>query len=99
MINLNELLDLSYVKNYLHIEHNFIEDDNFINDCINIAANYVSTYTGLPIDIVISNSTLKVAILLLISHFYDIRSIEIESNSKMNFALKSILDMHKVNWL
>lgn len=92
-------MDLKYVKKYLNIEDEYIEDDIFINNCIAAAIAYVCNYTGLTKLDIDNNETLKIAVLLLISHFYDIRSVQIDSNSKLNFALKSILDMNKVNWL
>ncbi|CEN75438.1 head-tail connector protein [Paraclostridium sordellii] len=95
-----ESISVEFAKKYLNIEPNFKDDDILIQTCINVAVDYVCTYTGLDKKTVISKDSILIAILLLISDFYSRRSASFGyDNNRINFMLKSILDMHKVNWL
>ncbi len=101
----NFLIDCVSVKKSLNIEESFHDDDEIINGYCIAALEYVQDYTGIK-DINfgnevdgVKNYSLGLAVLLLAGHFYEQRQVYIDSNSDINFTLKSILTMKKENWI
>ena len=101
----NFLIDCVSVKKSLNIEEDFHTDDEIINGYCIAALEYVQDYTGISeinfgneVDGV-KNYSLGLAVLLLAGHFYEQRQVYIDSNSNINFTLKSILTMKKENWI
>ncbi|MRN26093.1 phage gp6-like head-tail connector protein [Romboutsia ilealis] len=101
----NYLIDCVSVKKHLNIEEDFHTDDEIINGYCIAALEYVQDYTGISeIDFGnevdgVKNYSLGLAVLLLAGHFYEQRQVYIDSNSDINFTLKSILTMKKENWI
>lgn len=101
----NYLIDCVSVKKHLNIEESFHDDDETINGYCIAALEYVQDYTGISeIDFGnevdgVKNYSLGLAVLLLAGHFYEQRQVYIDSNSDINFTLKSILTMKKENWI
>lgn len=92
------LLSLCEVKEYLGLDVDDMESDNFLQRIvIPSAISYIKSYTGLkdiePIE------EMKICALILCADFYDNRSNQVSSQVKQNMLLKSILDMHSVNYL
>ena len=80
-------LSVNDCKKHLNIESDFKEDDMFIEICL----NYAEQLDQLP--------SIVIAVLLIASDAYNRRALAFGyDNNKVNFILKSILDMHR-KWL
>lgn len=84
-------------KKHLNIEEDFIEEDNFISVCLLSAKDYILNYTELTIEELDKVPSINIATLLLVSHFYECRSV-VNVDNRLNFILKSILNMYK-KWM
>lgn len=91
-----EKLNLDFVKSYLKVENG--KDDLLIGTIIKAATSYVLNYTGLTLEEAKAIDEIEIAILLLIEQMYSVRSALVETD-KINFALKTILDMNSGNLL
>lgn len=84
------ILSLNEAKQFLRLEQDYTEEDNFINSLIIAAESYIINATGKTFD-----NTNKLAVLaaqLLISNWYDNRAITVSSNqSKLSFSLDHIM--------
>lgn len=86
-------------KKHLNIEESFTEDDSLISICLRASKEYVKNYTALDIDQLDNMDSIVIAVLVLVSDFYSRRSAAFGyDNNKINFILKSILDMNR-RWL
>lgn len=95
--NENSILTIDEVKEYLQLGDDDA-DDNFIEKIIiPSAVAYVKSYTGLTSLEGIDD--IKICLLLLCSDMFDNRSGFVSTNLKQNMILKSILDLHSVNYL
>lgn len=79
---------LTYIKQYLRIEQDWTEDDSVLSSLIIAAKNYIKNATG--IDIVETNELHKLALSLLVIHWYENREI-VGKVDKLAFSLDSIL--------
>lgn len=88
----NMLLD--FVKQYLRIDHDF--DDLEIMVHIRAAQNYVRNYTHTEPDEPLDDG-LIIPILMLVSYFYENKSINMKSTEKLDVMFGSMLQMHRKN--
>ena len=87
--------ELNAVKNYLSVYHD--EDDNLIKSLILASKKYILDYTGLTEEQYTTHeNSLKVALYMLVSQFYDNRSMQ-SSQLKENSAIDSILGLYRSN--
>lgn len=84
-------------KKHLNIEYGFIEDDDLLQICLLAAKEYILNYTSLPVEALDQLDSIVIAVLVLVTEYYSNRIIS-ATDSKFNFILKSILDMHR-KWL
>ena len=92
-------LSVNDCKKHLNIENDFVEDDTFIEICLNYAKDYVKNYTSLTEEQLDQLPSIVIAVLLIASDAYNRRALAFGyDNNKVNFILKSILDMHR-KWL
>lgn len=92
-------LTIDDCKKHLNIESDFKEDDMFIEICLNYAKDYVKNYTSLTEEQLDQLPSIVIAVLLIASDAYNRRALAFGyDNNKVNFILKSILDMHR-KWL
>lgn len=83
------------IKNYLNVYHD--EDDKLIRTLITASYNYILNYTGLTDEEFLKYSdSLKVALFMLVSQYYDSRGVE-SSQTKQNNAIDSILNLYRSN--
>ncbi|MDZ4993302.1 hypothetical protein GNF80_10035 [Clostridium perfringens] len=83
MIDLNKI-DLEYVKQYLRVESDFNEDDIEIETYMFVAKEYLMKRCGLTVEEFGQTQTLLIPYLMLISEFYNNKSVTITTNSKVN---------------
>lgn len=99
-----ELITLDEVKNYLRID--FSEDDTFLSTLIVAARNYCESYLNRPLlsaDMTEETTweipeTIKLAMLILISHWYENRMPIISNmsvNNEISFSVTALLFQHR----
>ncbi|CEQ26762.1 uncharacterized phage protein (possible DNA packaging) [[Clostridium] sordellii] len=93
-------------KKQLVIEEDFKDDDLLIEGYLMAAYTYVQKYTGININfgnteigLNTNQNGLAMAILLYVADKYGHRTSYINSNSKIDNALNSLLNMYRVNWI
>ena len=84
------------IVNYLRIYETSETDQNFIENCIEIAKHYIKNYTG--IEDLDQNTDFVIVIYLLCQDMYDNRTIYVD-NEKLNTVFETILGFHRVNLL
>ena len=84
-------------KEHLRIDDNY--DDVMINNYLNMAKNYVLKYTGLNKEKADEEEDLSFAVLAIVGEFYENRINSVTSQTKVNPMVRSILDMHSINYL
>lgn len=87
-------IDLKIVKSYLKLDED-CDDDDVLMLSINAAIDYIKGYTNLPIETLDKLDSITIAALILIGDFYENRGLQLESNSKINRMLGSILSMNR----
>lgn len=92
-------IDLDLVKEYLRQDGD--DDDRLIQLMIESAKSYLVNYTGATLEELEAHEDVCLAVLLLISEFYDNRTIAINDklNLRFNEMLTSLLGRHSVNLL
>ncbi len=91
-------LTIEHCKKHLNIEEEFKEDDALINLCLYSSKDYIKTYTSLSEEKLNEIPSINIAVLLLVTEMYSRRSATEQVSNKVNFVLKSILDMNRI-WL
>ncbi|MBW4863756.1 MAG: head-tail connector protein [Paeniclostridium sp.] len=92
-------INISHCKKHLNIEEEFTEDDSLIGICLHAAKDYIKNYTSLTVEQLDGIDSIVIATLVLVSDFYSRRSAAFGyDNNRINFVLKSILDMYR-KWL
>lgn len=94
---------VSDIKQYANIYFN--DDDNMLASILVAGKAFIAGYTGLPltsdtpnIDTCDKHEDLSVALMVLCNEMYSTRNFIVEAN-KVNFVVKSILDIYAVNYL
>jgi hypothetical protein len=98
-------VSISDLKQYANVYHD--EDNNLFTTILAAGKQFISTYTGLPLEpdptngiteSVDSHEDLTIALMVLSNSMYDERAFIVD-NTKLNFVIKQILDSHSVNYL
>lgn len=88
-----------HIKRYLNIEDSFKDDDDMIYSYLISVKQYILDYTNLTIEELNNIASVNLAVFMLTSDAYSRRSAAFGyDNNKINFILKSILDMNR-RWL
>jgi|SRR5205085_11844492 len=98
-------VSINDLKQYANVFHD--EDDNLFTSILAAGKQFITTYTGLPLeddpvnnitDSVDDHEDLTIALMVLSNSMYDERAFVVD-NTKLNFVIKQILDSHSVNYL
>jgi hypothetical protein len=98
-------VSINDLKQYANVFH--AEDDNLFTSILAAGKQFITTYTGLPLeddpvnnitDSVDDHEDLTIALMVLSNEMYDNRAFVVD-NTKLNFVIKQILDSHSVNYL
>jgi hypothetical protein len=98
-------VSINDLKQYANVFHN--EDDNLFTSILAAGKQFITTYTGLPLeddpvnnitDSVDDHEDLTIALMVLSNEMYDNRAFVVD-NTKLNFVIKQILDSHSINYL
>lgn len=92
--------DITYkdVANYIRLTEITNEDEKLLTNLIEIAINYIKSYTGLKIGEIDKHEDFVIVVYILCQDMYDNRILYVE-NSKLNKVVETILGMHCVNLL
>ena len=88
-------ITLAEAKEHLRIDDDY--DSLMIENYLKMAKNYVLKYTGLNKEKADEEEDLSFAVLAIVGEFYEINSVT--SQTKINPMVRSILDMHSINYL
>lgn len=92
-------INISHCKKHLNIEDEFTEDDFLIGIYLHAAKDYIKNYTSLTVEQLDLIPSIVIAVLVITSDAYTRRALAFGyDNNKINFIVKSILDMHR-KWL
>jgi hypothetical protein len=84
------------LKEYARVYDN--EDDNLFHSILLACKTYIRGYTGLTFEQMDEKEDLTIALFVLSNELYDNRTFSVQDD-KVNVVIKSILDMHSLNWL
>ncbi|KQL54514.1 hypothetical protein AN964_14080 [Heyndrickxia shackletonii] len=84
------------LKEYAHVYHN--EDDKLFTSILAAGKSYIKGYTGLSIEKMDELEDITIVLFVLSNEMYDNRTFSVQDD-KVNFVVKSILDMHSINLL
>lgn len=81
------------VANYIRLDDYEVSE---IETYLNIAKNYISSYTGIPVAELDEYADFIIVIYILCQDMYDNRTMYVESGN-INKVVQTILDMHTMN--
>ena len=71
-------------------------EESEISTYLNIAKNYISSYTGISVDNLDEYADFIIVVYVLCQDMYDNRTMYVESGN-LNKVVQTILDMHTMN--
>lgn len=87
-------IDVNLASQYIKVDDDEY-DEAILKLSIHGAIDYIKGATNLSIEELDQLNNITIAALMLISDFYDNRGVQIESNTKVNNMLTSILSMNR----
>lgn len=91
-------ITVSDVTDYLRITEVTDEDTALLTTALNVAKQFVMSYTGLDADGLDAHDDLVIVIYVLCQSMYDDRTYYIDK-SNINNVVESILNLHCVNFM
>ena len=91
-------ITVSDVTDYLRISEVTDEDTSTLTMALNVAKQFVMSYTGLDAEGMDAHEDLCIVIFVLCSSMYDDRSYYVDK-SNINNVVESILNLHCVNFM
>ena len=90
-------IDVPFVKEYLRQDGD--EDDKLIGAILEGAKDYIVKYTGQSLEQLEESEDLTIAVLVLVTEFYDNRTISVNDriNLRVNMMLESLMGRYSVN--
>ena len=86
------------VTDYLRIPEVTAEDTALLTTALNVAKEFVKSYTGLDAEGMDAHEDLVIVIYVLCSSMYDNRAYYVDK-SNINNVVESILNLHSINLL
>ena len=91
-------IQVTDVTDYLRIPETTDEIISFLTTALNVAKQYVMSYTGLDSEGMDAHEDLVIVIYVLCQNMYDNRAYYIDK-SNINNVVESILNLHCINFL
>lgn len=88
----------SDLKNYAREDDDSSETNKLFEQILISVKSYIKGYTGLSESQIDDKEDLVMVVFVLSNELYDNRSFTVQ-NDKVNYVVKSILDLHSVNFL
>lgn len=100
MNTITAVSDITYqdVADYIRLGEITSDDENTLNNLINIALTYISSYTGLTAEQMDAHADFVIVVLILCQDMWDNRTLYVD-NANLNHVVETILGMHSVNLL
>lgn len=100
MNDISKVSDITYqdLIDYIRIQETDQSDINTLNSLLNVAKNYVKSYTGLTEELIDRYPEIVIVILILCQDMWDNRVLYVDTNN-LNKTVESILGLHQVNLL
>ena len=89
-------IQVTDVTDYLRIPEITAEDTALLTTALNVAKQYVMSYTGLDAEGMDAHEDLVIVIYVLCQSMYDNRSYYVDK-SNLNNVVESILNLHSIN--
>lgn len=86
------------VADYIRLSEITDDDQKFLTNLINIATEFIKSYTGLSTEDVDKHNDFVIVVYILCQDMYDNRILYIEKGN-LNKVVETILGMHCVNLL
>lgn len=84
------------LRNYLRIAEISEADENYLSTCLNVAKEFIKSYTGIDDEAMDSHVDLITVVFVLVSDMYDNRAYYVDKTN-MNLLIESILNLHSTN--
>lgn len=91
-------IQVTDVTDYLRIPETTDEIISFLTTALNVAKNYIMSYTGLDAEGMDAHEDLVIVIYVLCQSMYDDRTMYVDK-SNINNVVESILNLHCTNFL
>lgn len=103
MKKITKVSEITYedIAEYIRLDEN-LDNENELNMYLNVAKDYISNYTGIPItsekevDTLDSYPDFVIVVLVLCQDMYDNRAMYVDGKG-INKVVQTILDMHTRN--
>jgi len=83
---------------YIRIDEVTSDDENLLNSLLNVAKNFIISYTGRQADELDNYQDFVIVVLVLVQDMWDNRTLYVDK-SNLNKVVESILGLHSVNLL
>ena len=99
MNNITKISEITYedLAEYLRLV-DAEDEENFLNNILNIAKNFISNYTGRTIEDLDNYNDLVAVVFVLCQDMYDNRSLYVDK-SNINKFIEATLSLHQINLL
>ena len=100
---MNEITKVSDIKvsdisEYLGLPDTTIDDTNELNNYLNIAKNFISDYTAIPVAELDNHPTFVQVVFILVQDMYDTRTLYVDKTN-INKVVGAILDGKRMNYV
>ena len=100
---MNEISKVSDIKNqdvanYIRLVEGTPDDLQTLNNLLNVAINFIASYTGHTIEELDNYADFVIVVLILCQDMWDNRTLYVDKDN-LNKVVETILGMHSVNLL
>lgn len=83
---------------YIRIDEVTSDDENLLNSLLNVAKNFIISYTGRQAEELDNYQDFVIVVLVLVQDMWDNRTLYVDKTN-LNKVVESILGLHSVNLL
>lgn len=100
MNQITKVSEITYndIADYIRLDEITTNEQNTLNNLINIATTFISSYTGLTAEQIDAHADFVIVVLILCQDMWDNRTLYVD-NENLNKVVDTILGMHSVNLL
>ena len=86
------------IQDYIRLDEISAEDEKLLNKLLNIAKNFIKSYTGLTYQEIDTHEDFIIVVYVLCQDMWDNRTLYVD-RTNLNKVVETILGMHSVNLL
>ena len=100
MNTITKVSEITYqdIAEYIRLSEVTSDEQNTLNNLINVAKSFISSYTGLSVEQLDNYPDFVIVVLILCQDMWDNRTLYVD-NANLNHVVETILGMHSVNLL